>query len=211
MLINFDFDGVIADTFEQLLQHCIEAQRILGQGRAPVAEDFRTVENLTFGGLGQRLGMSTEEIDRFETITFDLQKKSKEISKFYKGMDDVIKKISIGNVLAIVSSSSSEIVHKRLLENGVEGAFKKIMGGEMGLSKSESILANMSHFSFRAEDTYMIGDAVSDIRFGKAAKVKTIGVTWGFQSRELLEGEAPDWLIHSPEELLCLFGKSKTP
>ncbi len=205
MLINFDFDGVIADTFEQLLLHCQQAQRVLGQGRAPFEEDFRILENLTFEGLGQRLGMTAEQIEKFQDVTFDMQKASQESPRFYDGIVETIIKLTANNDLTIVSSSNSEIVLRLLAENGIDDSFTKIMGGEMGLSKSESILANMSHFSYRAEETYMIGDAVSDIRYGKAAKVKTIGVTWGFQSRELLEAEGPDKLVDSPEQLLaCL-------
>ena len=34
MLINFDFDGVIADTFDQLLALCTEAQEIVAAERA---------------------------------------------------------------------------------------------------------------------------------------------------------------------------------
>ena len=48
----------------------------------------------------------------------------------------------------------------------------------------------------------MIGDAISDIRYGKAVGVLTIGVGWGFQSSELLLREAPDYLATTPEELL---------
>lgn len=209
MLINFDFDGVIADTFEQLLHDCQEAQKILGRGRAPLADDFRTLEDLTFRGLGRRLGMKAEEIKKFQEITFSIQAECKPSPRFYQGIVDVIKELSTSNTLTIVSSSNSEIVLRHLAENGIGDLFTKIMGGETGMSKRESILTNMSHFLSPIEDTYMIGDAVSDIRNGKAAEVKTIGVTWGFQSREILEAEAPDRLVDSPEQLLdCLLNLS---
>lgn len=209
MLINFDFDGVIADTFEQLIAHGIQAQKMIGLGRPPLAEDFRNVENLTWEGVGLQIGVPSQAIGKFEDIAFGLQEQSDETPKFYDGMIDVIKKVSVENVLAVVSSSSSEILHKRLTENGVEGLFSRITGGEVGMTKSESILKNMSQFSSQADQTYMIGDAVSDIRYGKEAKVKTVGVTWGFQSRELLKAEGPDMLIHRPEELLDLFMNPK--
>lgn len=208
MLINFDFDGVIADTLEILLQQCVDAQRILKKGRPPVAEDFRTLENLTFAGLGERLQMPAEVVEQFQVITLNLQKESLSSPRFYTGMVEVIRKLSVHNDLTIVSSSDSQIVRKHLVENGIDEAIKKIMGGETGMSKREAILANISHFSSSLENTYMIGDAVSDIRNGKAAKVKTIGVTWGFQSEKLLEDEDPDILVDTPEELYaCLMSQ----
>jgi len=33
MLINFDFDGVIADTFDQLVVLCTDAQEIVARGK----------------------------------------------------------------------------------------------------------------------------------------------------------------------------------
>lgn len=50
----------------------------------------------------------------------------------------------------------------------------------------------------------MIGDAISDLREGRAAEVKTIAVTWGFQDRSLLANEEPTHLVDQPEELLRL-------
>lgn len=42
----------------------------------------------------------------------------------------------------------------------------------------------------------------SDIRHGKAAGVRTVAVTWGYQKRHTLEQEKPDFVVDSPDELL---------
>jgi phosphoglycolate phosphatase len=60
-------------------------------------------------------------------------------------------------------------------------------------------------FNSAPDDTMMVGNAISDIRQGKLAKVKTVAVTWGFQSRELLIAENPDHLADTPTDLLTLF------
>ncbi len=50
----------------------------------------------------------------------------------------------------------------------------------------------------------MVGDAISDIRLGKLAGVRTAAVAWGYQSREALVAEAPDLVIDAPGQLHAL-------
>jgi phosphoglycolate phosphatase len=71
----------------------------------------------------------------------------------------------------------------------------------MAESKCEKIAIAQQYFKIPATRTYMIGDAISDIRQGKLAGVQTIAVTWGFQRRDLLLAEQPDYVVDSPAEL----------
>ena len=57
----------------------------------------------------------------------------------------------------------------------------------------------------------MIGDTRSDIRHGKAAGVRTVSVTWGYQKRHTLEQEKPDFVVDSPDELLHVLKLLDTP
>ncbi len=84
MLINFDFDGVIADTFDRLFALSIAAQRRVATGRVPVKQDFRTLENLTFEGLADRLGMPREVIPQFFRPPLNCSRKSRVQSAFFQ-------------------------------------------------------------------------------------------------------------------------------
>jgi phosphoglycolate phosphatase len=202
MLINFDFDGVIADTFDRLFALSIAAQRRVATGRVPVKQDFRPLENLTFEGLADRLGMPREVIPQFLQTTFELQQEEQGAIRFFPGMATLLKTLSQRREIAIITSSSADLVRGYLMEHGILDSVDSICGRELGRSKRESILVNIEQFSSSPEQTCMIGDAISDIRYGKAAGVLTIGVGWGFQSSELLLRETPDYLATTPEELL---------
>lgn len=202
MLINFDFDGVIADTFDRLFALSIAAQRRVATGRVPVKQDFRTLENLTFEGLADRLGMPREVIPQFLQTTFELQQEEQGAIRFFPGMATLLKTLSQRSEIAIITSSSADLVRGYLMEHGILDSVDSICGRELGRSKRESILVNIEQFSSSPEQTCMIGDAISDIRYGEAAGVLTIGVGWGFQSSELLLRETPDYLATTPEELL---------
>jgi phosphoglycolate phosphatase len=43
----------------------------------------------------------------------------------------------------------------------------------------------------------MIGDAISDIREGKRAGVRTAAVTWGYQPERVLAAEQPERIVRS--------------
>lgn len=205
MLINFDFDGVIADTFDQLLALCIGAQEIVAEGRGVVEQDLRTLENLTFEGLADHLEIPAEAVPHFLQTVFELQQKEQGTVRFFPGMASLLENLSKSNTIAIITSSSADLVRTHLTEHGVVASVSSIIGGESGRSKKASLLANIQHFSVSSEQTCMVGDAVSDIRQGKAAGSMTVGVTWGFHAGELLHREAPDYLANSPGELLEIF------
>ncbi len=202
MLINFDFDGVIADTFDRLLALCIAAQAVVAYGRPPVEQDLQTLENLTFAGLADRLAIPSKVIPDFLQKIFELQQKDQAAVRFFPGMAALLKSLSKKNDIAIITSSSADLVRGYLVEHGVSDSVSSLCGGETGRSKKESILVNIEQFSSNRLKTCMIGDAVSDIRQGKAAGVMTIAVSWGFHASELLQQENPDYLANSPEELL---------
>jgi len=202
MLINFDFDGVIADTFDRLFALSVAAQRRVAGGRPPVEEDFQTLENLTFEGLADRFEIPPKLVPQFLQITFELQQKEHGTIRFFSGMVNLLKTLSQSNEIAIITSSSADLVRGYLMQNAILESVDAISGRESGRSKKESILVNMEQFSASPEQTCMIGDAVSDIRHGKAAGVLTIAAGWGFQSSELLLRETPDYLASTPNELL---------
>jgi phosphoglycolate phosphatase len=204
MLINFDFDGVIADTFDHLLKICQTAQTELGSGRPPVADDLRLVENLTFDGLAARLGIPETDMVRFADIAFTLQRSQVPEIKFFHGMRELLLQLQQKAKIAIITSGDTAVVRGYLVENGLGDAVSTIAGGERRLPKSTSLLDNMSRFSSTPDRTWMIGDAVSDIRQGRKAGVGTVAVSWGFQARSLLEREAPDFLVDSPQELQAI-------
>lgn len=200
-LVNFDFDGVIADTFNRLLDLCVTAQARTGEGRPPVAADLRTLENLTFEGLAHCLGIPDRAIPRFLETTFTLQNNLPGDVSFFAGMKELLRQLHGEADVAIITSSSADVVRGYLHDHGVAGMVAEISGGETGRSKEASIRANIERFSVTPGQACMIGDAISDIRQGKAAGVTTIAVSWGFHTRQMLERESPDFLADNPEAL----------
>jgi phosphoglycolate phosphatase len=71
-------------------------------------------------------------------------------------------------------------------------------------SKKEKILYAAKKYNVALQDIYYIGDTTGDIKEGKQAGVKTVGVTWGWHSKEKMAAAKPDYLFDSSQELLQL-------
>jgi phosphoglycolate phosphatase len=51
------------------------------------------------------------------------------------------------------------------------------------------------------EETVYCGDSDVDMQTGRNAGIKTIGVTWGFRTREELASYSPWLMAENPEEI----------
>ena len=203
MLINFDYDGVIADSLDQLLDLSVKAQQSLGFGRAPKRDDFRTIENLTFYDLGKLIGLPDELASVYENEIFKLEKERYDV-KLFPDIVPVLIELAQKNTLVVITSNQSSVVSNTLKKFGLKNSIVKIFGGDDGTTKSERIEKSCIEFQCDPHYVFMVGDAISDVRQGKLAGVKTVAVTWGFQEREVLEREAPDFVIDKPQELLTI-------
>jgi len=203
MLLCFDYDGVIVDSFDSLLSVCVEAQAALGHGRAPTPADFRTIENLTFEELGRVIGLPDNKLASYCDSIFELQQKEWKTLPF-PGIVDVLSELATQHTLAVVTSSQGKVVAAALNEFGLGTAITAVTGGESGASKAARIARLRAVHAAAGEATLMIGDTVGDIRAGREAGVLTAAVTWGFQPRDLLLKEAPDCLLDHPKELLSI-------
>jgi phosphoglycolate phosphatase len=63
------------------------------------------------------------------------------------------------------------------------------------------ILSKTEH-KLDATSCLYIGDSLVDAETARAAKATLVLCTWGFGSREEMEGAKPDYLVDHPSEIL---------
>ena len=209
MLVLFDYDGVIVDSFNTLLDLCIQAQRDLGCGRQPAREDFETIETLDFESVGRLIGIPESLVPTYSDNIFSLQQKSWSVSLF-PGISKTFCALALKHTIGVITASQTEAVWGTFLDVDMKRSITTVLGGESGKSKAERIELARETYSAARDETYMVGDAISDIRQGKLAGVRTVAVSWGFQNRELLAKENPDFLIDRPEQLLDVVNETSS-
>ncbi|MGB0750967.1 MAG: HAD family hydrolase [Gammaproteobacteria bacterium] len=206
MLLCFDYDGVIVDSIDALTDIAAAAQMELGLGRVPAVEDFRRIEELTFSAFATRIGIPTEMRANFAEAVMRLQQEMvPQDSGAFPGIVEALSGLASHHALVIITASHGAAVKRRLAELGVSECVSAIYGAEHGGPKHERIARAMAKFGYQETDTWMIGDAISDVRAGRIANVHTAAVLWGYQYRELLEAEQPDVVLRDVDELVQLF------
>ena len=209
MLLCFDYDGVISDSLGQLYEVAKLAQRAVGAGRPPKLEDFRTLETLTFEHFARKIEIPEDKVKEFSDRFFEILNARNDKVYPFPGMMDIIKKLSKNNTIVIITANLKETVESMFKEYGDPESISLILDEMDEGDKTEKILYSMERFNYTKRETVMIGDTISDIRYGKRAGVNTVAVTWGFHSRELLEKQSPDFIVDTPEELFELLVSSE--
>ncbi|MBI5950241.1 MAG: HAD family hydrolase [Chloroflexi bacterium] len=200
-LILFDFDGVLADTLNHLLQFGQEACDELGVKHTATQDDLNSLEIMSFATYGQQLEVPDHLIDEFVRRCLAKFGEEKSPPEIFAGLDEVIRKLSASNTLGIITGNSSENVKVFLSAHKLDDCVRAIYGVDSPGSKVEKISLAQNQLGVGGETVFMVGDSASDVRAAREAGVKSVAVSWGHQSAETLLRAKPDFLIHSPGEL----------
>lgn len=201
-LILFDFDGVLADTLGDLLQFGQEACDELGVKHIATPEDLDELEVMSFATYGQQLEVPEHLVDEFVRRCLAKFGEKKSPPDIFKGLDEVIRELSASNVIAVITGNSSENVRAFLVEHVLNECVRAIFGVDSPGSKAEKISLAQNQLTAQGEAVFMVGDSASDVHAAKEASVKSIAVSWGHQSSEILIRAEPDFIVHSPRELM---------
>lgn len=201
-LILFDFDGVLADTLDDMLRFAQEVCDELGVKHTVVETDLSELEVMSFATLGQACGTPDELVDEFVRRCTGKFAARTSPPAIFEGLADVVRRLAESHVLVVVTGNIEGNVRAFLDEHGLEGCFRAVYGLDMPGSKLEKILMAKDHFAADGEVVFMVGDSLSDIRAAKQGGVKSIAVGWGHQSVARLVGTVPDHVVRLPEELI---------
>ncbi|RKX95719.1 MAG: hypothetical protein DRP84_03340 [Spirochaetes bacterium] len=207
MLLCFDYDGVISDSVHQLLNVAKKTQKKLDMGREPTLEDFKTIEYLTFDHFARKIEIPEDYIKLYSDTFFDILTRSDYSVKPFPKIIDILKELSKNHRIVIITANLKSTVFDLLKENNAEKLILHVFDERDPGDKTEKIMKAIEMFNEKKSNTAMIGDTISDIRYGKAAGVTTIAVTWGFHSYNLLSKENPDFIADNPVNLFRIIDK----
>jgi len=206
-LILFDFDGVLADTLDDMLDFaqavCVE----LGFDRIPTPADLDALETMSFVEYGKQLGIPPHLAGEFATRCLQRFIEKPHPPKIFAGMAQVLDQLSARHTLAIVTGNTTRAVENFLRENNIHQFVSTVLAVDQPGSKVEKIRKAKSLFATENDVVYYVGDAVSDIHAARQVEVKSVAVSWGHQSLRKLVNAQPDHIVHAPQEIIELFEK----
>jgi phosphoglycolate phosphatase-like HAD superfamily hydrolase len=208
-LVSFDYDGVLVDSLSRILRLITRAQADLGIGRPPSIEDLQNVANLHLKDIALSLGIPPEKIPELVTKISEIQREDGSRPSMFSGIPEVVRQIARSSIIVVITFNLREEVMEVLSAYGLEGCVSLVLDGADPRPKRERIRWALEHFDVNRRNAYMVGDARSDIREGRAAGVQTVAVAWGYQPREVLLAEDPDFVAERPEELVAILNRQR--
>ena len=208
-LILFDFDGVLADTLDDMLNFAQEVCIELGVNRIPTPADLDTLETMSFVEYGRQLGVPPALANEFANRCLKRFIERSQPPKIFMGMAQVVGKLSAHHTIAIVTGNTTRAVENFLIENDIRQCISAIFAVDQPGSKVYKILKAKNQLATAKDNVYYVGDAVSDIHAARQASVKSVAVGWGHQSLSKLAKAEPDHVVHSPQEIIAVFQKTE--
>jgi phosphoglycolate phosphatase len=203
-LIIFDYDGVLADTLDDLLQFGQEACNQLGVKHKVTKNDLNDLEVMSFATYGRACEVPEHLVDEFVKICLNSFAEKKFPPAIFTGLSNIITHLSVNHRIAIVTTNSSQNVNAFLVKHGLEGFIHAVYGVDSPGSKAQKIAMARDQLvnNKTQEAVFMVGDSLSDVLAAKDASVTSIAVTWGHQSLEYLLSGDPDYVVNSPHDLI---------
>jgi len=203
-LIIFDYDGVLADTLDDLLQFGQEACNQLGVKHKVTKNNLNDLEVMSFATYGRACEVPEHLVDEFVKICLNSFAEKKSPPAIFTGLSNIITHLSVNHRIAIVTTNSSQNVNAFLVKHGLGGFIHAVYGVDSPGSKAQKIAMARDQLvdSKKQEAVFMVGDSLSDVLAAKDASVRSIAVTWGHQSLEYLLRGDPDYVVSSPHDLI---------
>ncbi len=209
----FDLDGTLADTIESMAYSANKVLAELGLETQP-SEHFKYFAGDGAKELCKRClrAAGDEECVRYE----EMCKRYKEyFSQYclykaepYEGILELLEEMKRqGKKITVLSNKP----HLQAIDviAGIFGkdCFDYVQGQMDDIPRKPDptgALYIASKFGAEPQECLYIGDTSTDMQTGKAAGMFTIGVLWGFRTREELEEHHADRIVESPADIVAL-------
>lgn len=128
------------------------------------------------------------------------------LTKAYDGIKEALDELKkSGKPLVCFSNKPDETSRKVIPAIFGDGYFDYILGYRGDYARKPSpagIMILKEKFGVDFSDIIYFGDSEVDMKCGKNAGIFTVGVSWGFRDRSVLEKEKPDLIIDDPSEMV---------
>jgi len=213
-LVIFDLDGTMLNTIDDLANSC---NYILEKYNFPI----HSVEKYkTFVGNGAKklIERALPEEKRNEEFVEKLHMKfvgyysqhSEEKTAPYVGILKLLKDLSKKEVkLAVASNKFISATRSLVKKYFWEFEFSSVLGQREGIpiKPNPQIVYDVMNESdvIDKHEVIFVGDSGEDMKTATNAGVDSIGVLWGFRSKEELEENGAKHIVEKPENILDIF------
>ncbi|MCP8463077.1 phosphoglycolate phosphatase [Pseudomonas sp. ZM23] len=216
-LVMFDLDGTLVDSVPDLAAAVDKMLQELGRPPAGldavrhwVGNGARVLVRRALAGGIEHDGVSEEDTERALELFMEAYADSHEFTVVYPGVVDTLKWLKKQGVeLALITNKPERFVGPLLDEKKLGKFFRWIIGGDtLPQQKPDpaALLFVMKMAGVSANESLFVGDSCNDILAAKAAGVRSVGLTYGYNHGRPIAEEAPTVVVDDLRQLLPCFG-----
>ncbi|MEC5126066.1 HAD-IA family hydrolase [Verrucomicrobiales bacterium BCK34] len=198
----FDFDGTLANTFAFGVEIFNEVAPAYGLTEISVAR-VQQLRKLTTQEILDELHISrVMAIKMGAQIRKILHSRMEQVEPIDGAREAILNLHREGFRLGILSSNSVGNIRAFLEKTEMLECFSFIEAGVSLFGKSTRIANVLRKKSLSPSEVIYVGDETRDMEAARKNNVSSLAVCWGANGREALEGEAPEFCIDDPVDLL---------
>lgn len=203
--IFFDLDGTLTDSSEGITKCAALALSHFGLP-VPDTDALKVFIGPPLRETFPRFGVPEERVEEAVSV---FRSRYTTVGKFenrpYDGIRQVLETLTeLGIKLYVATSKPQETAVEILDKFDLSRYFRLICGATMDgrRDSKESVIAYLLEQTGTGEKAVMVGDTAYDVIGANAFSIPTIGVSWGFGSREEMEAAGAISVVDTMAELL---------
>ena len=214
-LALFDYDGTIVDSAIMIVEGAIAAFRICG---LPDPDPAKVRENI-----GKPLAIALDDYmppgfnvtpneisEAYRSWYAEQGRLGLQNEPLYPGIVELLKELKSNDWLIGIATNKSRIgLTNGLAKHNLSDMFDITLSTDENIAKPNPAMAIRAMNELGVEKKYcvMIGDTINDIGLGVNAGINSIGVTWGYNDKNLLSSAGADYLVDDAKQLSVLMKK----
>lgn len=211
-LVIFDVDGTLVDSQAHILAAMAAAYGELGM-QPPARESVLSIVGLSLPVAMARLSPELDAERQAALVTGYKESFSSirqtgapaEMSPLYPGAREVLEALLAREdcLVGVATGKSRRGLDHLLAAHGLTGAFvtEQVADNHPSKPHPSMVLAALAETGIAPDSAVMIGDTTYDIEMGRAARVATLGVSWGYHPAETLVHAGAGAIVDRYEDL----------
>lgn len=214
--VIFDLDGTLLYTLDSITHHLNATLSSRGFKKVSSEETGEFIGNgakMLVSRAMAKSGVSDAETVESVLRDYNLSYNNDPLpfTEPYDGIVELIDELADRDIALAVVTNKPEPTAKQLVEHFFPGKFDVVIGGRAGASLKPDptdALRAVSIMGGSPSATAFVGDMSVDIQTGRnMGAALSVGVSWGFRSRDHLISEGADSVVDEPLEILPLADK----
>lgn len=203
-VVVFDFDGTIADSFDEVLAlyDVVAAELRLP---IPTPAQIAQLRRMSPSEALRSVAIPLWKVPRIVAAVRDGMRDRIHTLDPFPGIHDAIRALhTMGCRCCILSSNSRENV-RAFLGRHAMSEFEVVSCGASLLGKGARIRRLVAGAAFGAGPVFYVGDEVRDVLAASEAGVRSVAVSWGYNDRSVLEAAGAEFVLDVPNQIIELF------